>query len=182
MAKAVTNKAADKLERHLVQHREAFLAFVRSRIADPALAEDVLQESFAKAMKAADQLQDDENIVAWFYRILRHTIIDLYRRRAVQERALESIQLEVELPQEEAKEICKCLQTLVPTLTPQYAQLIQKVDLEEKPVETVAKELGISPNNLRVRLFRARHQLKLRLEETCKVCSTHGCLNCTCES
>jgi len=45
----------------------------------------------------------------------------------------------------------------------------------------VAKELGITPNNLKVRRHRARQQLRERLEEVCRTCAKHGCLDCSCE-
>ncbi len=71
-----------RLEEHLLKELDTFTAFARRRVSDPHLAADVVQESLLKAVKSADQLRDDESITAWFYRILRRTIIDLYRRRA----------------------------------------------------------------------------------------------------
>ena len=65
-------------------------------------------------------------------------------------------------------------------IAPQYADVIRQIDLDEKSPEAVAETLGISRNNLNVRLHRARQQLKQRLEETCRVCARHGCLDCDC--
>jgi RNA polymerase sigma-70 factor (ECF subfamily) len=74
------------------------------------------------------------------------------------------------------------MDAIIPTLKPEYAELIRKVDLAENSPANVAEELGITPNNLTVRLHRARAQLRERLVQTCQMCSKHGCLNCTCDS
>jgi DNA-directed RNA polymerase specialized sigma24 family protein len=75
---------------------------------------------------------------------------------------------------------CACMRRLLPTMTPQYASLIQQIELDEEAPESVAANLGITKGNLTVRLHRARQQLKRRLEENCRVCVTHGCLDCHC--
>jgi len=59
--------------------------------------------------------------------------------------------------------------------------VLQLADLDGQPADAVAKQIGISRNNLKVRLHRARRQLRTRLEQTCQLCATHGCLDCHCE-
>jgi transposase-like protein len=63
----------------------------------------------------------------------------------------------------------------------EYAQLIWQIDLLGQSRSRVAKRLGISPNNLGVRLYRARRALRSALERFCTTCPTHGFLNCACE-
>lgn len=167
----------------LLENLNEFVGFARQRLADPELAADAVQESLLKALKAADQVRDDESAKAWFYRILRRTIIDLYRRHDVQERAIARLERELAAPptEEEERVACGCLQKLIPTLKPQYATLVQRLDLDNEAAETVAASLGVTKNNLTVRLHRARKQLKERLNQTCRMCAKHGCLNCTCD-
>jgi RNA polymerase sigma-70 factor (ECF subfamily) len=55
------------------------------------------------------------------------------------------------------------------------------VDLLGQPRSRVAKRLGISPNNLGVKLHRARRALRGALMRFCTTCPTHGFLNCACE-
>jgi RNA polymerase sigma factor (sigma-70 family) len=176
--------SAAQLAEHLLQHRDEFLAFVRKRVADPELAADLFHDSLLKVLQRGEQIRDGESVVAWFYRILRHALIDLYRRRAVRDRALRSLQAEVDprLTPEDRKSLCACLQALLPTLKPEYSELIRTVDLGEESVEAAADRLGITPNNLNVRLHRARQQLRARLVESCRLCATHGCLDCDCET
>ena len=173
----------DNLETILLANLEQFTAFVRRRIADPELAADVVQDSLLKALKSADQIHENESAVAWFYKILRNAIIDVYRHRDVSDRAIEQLtaDLETDLQTDGKREICRCLNRLLPTLKPEYGELIQKLDLNEEAPETVAKGLRITTNNLNVRLHRARLQLRDRLEQTCQMCSKHGCLDCTCD-
>ena len=175
--------AADQIEKHLVKQHDAFLGFVRKRVGDPDLAADIVQEGFLKAMKHAGELQDDESVVAWFYRILRNAIIDAYRRRDARSRALDTFQMESSaMSPEEERTLCRCLRPLIPTLKPEYAEVVNRVELERQPMEVAAKELNLSVNNLRVRLHRGRKQLQERLEQSCRTCAKHGCLDCTCDS
>jgi RNA polymerase sigma-70 factor (ECF subfamily) len=171
----------DKLT-SLLKNVDEFTGFARKRLGDPNIAADAVQESLLKALKAADQIRDEENAKAWFYRILRRTIIDLYRRRDARERALAGLEPELNSPpdQEEARVVCACMERLLPVLTPQYSVLLRRIDLNEESPDSVAASLGISRNNLNVRLHRARQQLKRRLEENCRVCAKHGCLDCQC--
>ena len=77
--------------------------------------------------------------------------------------------------------MCACVLDLVPTLKPEYAAVIE-ADLAERDPESVADALGVTRNNLKVRRHRARQQLRARLEETCRLCAAHSCLDCTCSS
>jgi RNA polymerase sigma factor (sigma-70 family) len=133
-------------------------------------------------MKSAGELRDNESVIAWFYRILRRTIIDAYRRRDVRRRALDAFEAEPSdtMTTEDERTLCGCLRLLVPTLKPEYAEVIERVELQQQPVESVAAELGVSASNLRVRLHRARKQLQERLEQTCRICANHGCMDCDC--
>ena len=172
----------ETLKSSLLDNVKEFTAFARKRLGDPELAADAVQESLLKAVKAANQIRDEENTKAWFYRILRRTIIDLYRRRDARDRALADFEREVNSPPdvEEERVVCACMERLLPEMTPQYADLIRQVDLHGAKSDAAAASLGISRTNLNVRLYRARQQLKQRLEETCRVCAQHGCLDCHC--
>ena len=173
-----------KLEDQLLKELDAFTAFARSRVGDPHLAADVVQESLLKALKSVDQVRDDEQIIAWFYRILRHTIIDLHRRRDTARRAIERFghELDHAPDAEEERTVCACMESLIPTLKPEHAELIRELDLAGRDPAAFAIEHGLSANNLRVRHHRARQQLRERLEATCRICAKHGCLDCTCGS
>ena len=172
-----------QIEEQLLQQLEAFTAFARARVGDPHLAADVVQDSLLKAVKSANQLRDNESVTAWFYRILRRTLIDLYRSRAANQRMVDRLEQELNAPPDaqEERTACACVEALMPTLKPDYAELIRRLDLERQPADEVGAVLGLNANNLRVRHHRARQQLRERLEQTCRMCAKHGCLNCTCQ-
>lgn len=183
-AHSPTAETSELLRGVLTENLSAFQAFAQSRLGDAELAADVVQEALLKALRAETNLEDGDNLVAWFYRILRNTITDLHRKRTSQARALEQFGHELDAGPDEATRqvICGCLHRLLPTLKPEYAEVLRRVDLEERESSTVAASLNVTPGNLKVRLHRARQQLRERLVETCRLCATHGCLDCQCEA
>jgi hypothetical protein len=59
----------------LLDARGQFLGYLRKRIDDPELAEDILQDSLLRAMRAAPDLRGDERVIPWFYRVLQYSIV-----------------------------------------------------------------------------------------------------------
>lgn len=108
--------AVKHIEEPLLKNLRTFVAFTRKRIGDSHLAEDVVQESLLKALRSDRKPTPDEDVVAWFYRILRRSIIDLYRRRDVREHALDRLQTELPEQPTAATErvLCQCVKRLLP--------------------------------------------------------------------
>lgn len=179
----------DDLLRPLVENEAGFRAFLRRRVSDEALAEDLLQQSFVRAVEHHHALKQNESIIPWFYRILRHALIDYYRSRASETRKHDAFLQELAVSGEDKAlppdavrpTVCACLYKLLPAIRPNYAELLRRVDLGGESPDAVAKDLRLSPNNLTVRLHRARQALRAGLEDSCGICSKHGCLNCACE-
>jgi RNA polymerase sigma factor (sigma-70 family) len=173
----------DKTLEVLLQNHRRFLAFLERRVGAQTVAEEILQSAFAKAVEHEDEL-DQDTVVAWFYRILRNALIDHYRRQDVEKRALEKRAYEVSREEygsaELERTICECFKQLLPTLKPEYSEVLEQVDLGSSSVSEAAKTLGITANNAAVRLHRARLALKSRLKQTCRTCAAHGCYDCTC--
>ena len=167
----------------ILENFQTFVGFVRKRVGDPHLAEDIVQDSLLKALSADNKPTDEENIVPWFYRILRRSIIDVYRRTDARARALEKFAQE--FPEEPGAEderlLCQCFKKLLPSIPAQYRDVLMAVDLQDEDIGEVANRLGVTRNNLTVRLHRARKHLKDAVTETCQACSDEGCLDCTCE-
>lgn len=172
----------DALQAELLAHRDTLLGFIRSKVSDPQAAEDILHDSLIKAMGALDQLDDEEKLVAWFYRIVRNAIIDRQRSRQTEEKYLEKYARDVdpfETPNER-DELCQCFRELIPALKDDYQEMIETMELGEADAAEVAERLDITTNNLKVRRYRARQKLKQELEVTCGKCAERGCLECTC--
>jgi RNA polymerase sigma factor (sigma-70 family) len=168
------------MARLVAGHRD-FLAFLEARLPNRETAEEVLQSAFARTLEKGGGIRESESAVAWFYRLLRNALIDHYRHKATEARALERHGHEL-LPNEEELRgaVCACMRTLLPNLKPEYTEMLRRADLEEIPIGQVASDLGITTNNATVRLHRARQALKRELERSCGTCATHGCLDCSC--
>lgn len=164
----------------LVPHIKAFRGFVRRRVADPQVADDIVQDSLLRAVRAAPELRDADALLPWFYRILRNAVTDHYRRRDVAGRALQSVADDPQPGPDDETEACACLADLVGKLKPEYAELIREMDIGGVDLSTMAERLNISRDNLKVRHHRARRALRTLLERTCRTCAAHGCLDCTC--
>jgi hypothetical protein len=62
--------AAGKLA-ELVANRTQLLGFVERRVRNHDLAEEILQEAFARGLQRVGQVRSGDRTVAWFYRLLR---------------------------------------------------------------------------------------------------------------
>jgi RNA polymerase sigma-70 factor (ECF subfamily) len=177
----------ENLVAFLDESRDHVLTFIESKGVDSERAEDLLQTSLLKALRAADDLRDEEKLVSWFYQIVRHAITDARRRKAREEKyrmKYEAQHDDGELkeamdPEDEAM-ICRCFRALLPTLKEEYRVMIEEMELGDRDPEEMARHLGITRNNLNVRRHRARRQLRQRLEALCTWCPEHGYDDCGC--
>jgi RNA polymerase sigma-70 factor (ECF subfamily) len=171
----------------LVASHARFLAFLERRVASREAAEDILQDAFVRVLTRGDSLSNEEAAPAWFYRLLRNALIDHYRRRGAEQRALEGAAREPE-PVSDAVDaavydtVCGCVGELIETLIPEYARALREIDLAGGAVAKFAEAVGFTPNNASVRLHRAREALHKQLVLSCGTCATHGCLDCQCDS
>ncbi|MET4702031.1 RNA polymerase sigma factor (sigma-70 family) [Constrictibacter sp. MBR-5] len=181
-------RAADAaVRRALVESRRQILSFLRRRLGSSEAAEDVLQAFMLRAIERLAQLRDVRTVRGWLSRILASTIVD-HQRRSTRRRQREAVMspndleaFEIEADEELDEAVCNCLYKLLPTLKSEYAEVIWRVDLLGEPRDRVAASLGITLNNVTVRLHRGRQALKKRLEEMCLTCPVHGFLDCRCE-
>ncbi len=174
----------DHVEDILLRYRSKLLGFIQKRVNDSDVAEDVLQEGLLKAIQSAGDLRDEDRVIPWFYQILNHAIVDMYRKRNMETKYLEAYarDLAPEASLEDEAALCECFRELLPSIKPEYSELIEQLELQHADPNRLAEKLHIQPNNLKVRRYRARQVLKQRLEETCRMCAVHGCLDCTCQS
>jgi len=175
----------DAVVRALVTNHRRFLDFLERRTRNRADAEDVLQSAFVRAIERGGSLRVGESAVAWFYRLLRNALIDRYRAEERRGRAHEGLaaggtKSEVEDVELHA-EVCRCVLDLLPTLKPEYADLLRRVELEGEAVHAAAQVIGITPNHAGVRLHRARKALLREVQRSCRTCASHGCLDCSCD-
>ena len=109
----------------LLEQRRAFLGFLERRVGDRDLAEDILQDSFAKAVERIDSVRDEGAVVAWFYRLLRNAVVDHSRRVGAAARTLDQYARELDALTEpddaHRDQVCSCVRALVDTLNRHFA-------------------------------------------------------------
>src|SRR5262245_36225783 len=66
----------------LDQHGDALYRYARSRVGNRELAEDLVQDAFLAALQARDRFEERAAVRTWLISILRHKILDHYRRAA----------------------------------------------------------------------------------------------------
>ena len=175
-----------EFEAALVNNQGDFLKFLTRRLRSADDAEEVLQQFYLRAIRNASKVRNSERVVAWLYRVLRSTLVDHYRREAAR-RSNVSAFAQVQLIHEGADEsggkgqVCPCLHKVLPTLKPEYCDVLWRVDLAGESRSRVAETKGLTLNNLNVRLHRARQALKRALLSRCETCTDVGFMDCECD-
>lgn len=174
------------VEAALTENHRAFLRFLARRLGTEQEAEDVLQDFYLKALSKAHGIRRSESVVTWLYRTLSSTLADHYRvreRRTRYEAAYAREQPgQAESPDADLHTlVCQCLYKLLPTLRAEYAEVLWRIDLIGEPRRSAARALGLTMNNLTVRLHRARQALKSALLRSCETCPEHGFFDCACD-
>ena len=140
------------LVRRVLEQQAEFLGFLRRRLGSHAVAEDLLQQSVVRAVERHHSLKNDESVVPWFYRILRHAVINYYRAHDAETRRDDAYLRNLVQTGEDQEpafddlkpSVCACLSRLLPTLRPNYAELIRRIDLDGEAPQRIAEDLKIS--------------------------------------
>lgn len=184
---AATKGVDAAVRQALVESRRDMLVFLRRRLGSGEEAEEALQRFSLRALERASDLRDVRTVRGWLGQVLASTIVD-HQRRAVRRRrrevSMEQIDIEslaVEPDVETDGAVCACLYKLLPTLKPDYSEVIWRADILGEPRDRIAASLGTTLNNVTVRIHRGRRALKQRLEEMCLTCPVHGFLDCRCD-
>ena len=145
-------------------HREALLrAALKLCHGNEALAEDMVQETYLKALLHQDRFAPDTNLQAWLLRILYNAIMSTYRHRQV---AKEGPYPEGFDPADAAKadtEVSDEILQAVRDLPEDHREIFLMAAMEDSPYQAIADKLGIPVGTVMSRLWRARRSLKQRL-------------------
>jgi RNA polymerase sigma-70 factor (ECF subfamily) len=121
------------------------------------LAEDCVQETARKALRASPGLRSDRNIRAWLFTILVNSIRDHFRSPAQSEEAIPEPVWDLEtFSLATAHDVRRALAQLSP---PQRAAVVL-VDLEEFTISEAAQMLKLPPGTVASRLARAHAALR----------------------
>ena len=160
----------DALERHLLESRERIVACVHARLGESGVDGDVLHEALLRALRAAPEFRDELRLSAWFDAVVLQAVSDL--RRQTRGSSPSAVGMAHDpasgaAASDAAPEAIHCLEPLLPTLKPEYADALA-ADLRDEDLGATAERFHITPINLKVRRHRAREVLRARLEEACR--------------
>jgi RNA polymerase sigma-70 factor (ECF subfamily) len=148
---------------------------------NPTDAEDLVQETFAKAFAAFHQYQDGTNLKAWLHRILTNTFINTYRKKQRQplqantddvedwqmaraeahtSGGLKSAEVEAleRLPDRDIREA-------LAQLGEDFRMAVYYADVEGYAYKEIADIMGTPIGTVMSRLHRGRKQLRALLED-----------------
>jgi RNA polymerase sigma-70 factor, ECF subfamily len=171
------------------RHGDVLYRYALLRLRHPALAEEVVQETFLAALQARERFSGRSSERTWLVGILKHKIADYYRQVS-RERPVEDVQAWTEETREafdgghwnmdqgagplewggsaesvvQEKEFREILSQCLSYLPERLAAAFTLREMEALNTKEVCKILNISATNLWVMLHRARHQMRQCLE------------------
>ena len=157
------------------QERERLEHFVRKIVDDADEAENIVQETFAEAYRQIGDFRGEAKVSTWLFSIARHLAYGHLRKSKrhnyKEHETIEFLQAEKSdastVTQEavERSERKHIVHDALQELPEHYRRVVQLRDLEEQSTAETAEQLGLTEVNVRVRLHRARKQLRDHLCE-----------------
>jgi len=154
------------------RHRGAVFAAVSSRIGGAEIRRDLTQEVFATALAKLESLSDPTRFRAWVLQIGRNAAIDVLRKREREGRTESFDDLTVPPPSSDAGPATVAeMRDLQQRVTESFGSLSTRdatalalsVHMGFGPSD-MALALGVTPNNAKVILHRARTRLRRAVE------------------
>jgi len=136
-------------------------------------AEELTQDTFVKAFKKLDTFKGDCNFSTWLYRIAYNTAVSATRKKkmvfpVLEENILENISdetVDAMLEKEDDEQLLQKLEEAIDSLDTEEKSLITLYYLEEKSTAEVAAILGLTTDNVKVKLFRTRKKLYITIKD-----------------
>ncbi len=142
--------------------------FIRSRVADDAEAEDILQEVFIRIHRALCCDEEWQRPEAWIYQIARNLIIDHYRRRRETTELPETLPAEPDMPEDDpTSELALSLRETIDELPDAYRQALILTEYQGLNQKELAEKMGITLSGAKSRVQRARLKLRDLLLRCC---------------
>ncbi len=168
-------------------HGDVLYRFAILRVKDQHVAEDLVQETFLSALRASDRYKGDSAFGTWLIGILRHKIIDHFRKNTVEIRASDVTLWEEEDDREffddtghwkqslhdwkdspdklvENREFWNVFQACLAGLPEAHRRAFTLEEIDGMKGEEVCKILSVTPANFWVMLHRARSKLRKCLD------------------
>ena len=137
-------------------------------------AEEVSQDVFIKAYRSLADFKGNSKFSTWLYTITTTTCITFLRKKKLEIHSLDNekvfaaadhIDGGLSANQIEQKSKVAMVNEAIQLLSPDDAEVVTLFYKGEQTLEEIAQILGIEPNNVKVRLHRARTRLKERMQK-----------------
>jgi RNA polymerase sigma factor (sigma-70 family) len=148
---------------HLAAQARPRVVAVASRLVGADEAEDVVQEALLRGYLALSTLRDAERFDAWLCGIAINVAKMRLRTRAARERALAGLADGNPAPAPDESELLALVRDAVDVLPESRRDVVLMHYVDDLSCEEIARVLGTTPGAVRVRLHRARAQLRNRL-------------------
>ena len=164
---------ADLIKRHQRFVFTLALRFAKTR----EDAEEIAQDCFIKAYRSLNSFQRQSKFTTWLYSIVYTTAMTALRKKRVDTDSIDDentyIQIEnqmggYDVNNVENKSRSYYLNQAIAQLLPDDATIITLFYNGEQSLEEIGQTMGIEPNTVKVKLFRARQRLKEKLERNLK--------------
>lgn len=180
-------------EQWLEAHGNALYRYALSRLRDEHKAEEAVQETLVSALQARDRFAGDASVRTWLIGILKHKILDQFRRESrevsldeseissgedddIIERSFShdghwSIKIADWGDPEKALEnqqFWTVLEFCLERMPARHAKLFLMRELQDESTESICAYFGITPDNLWTIFYRARLMLRRCMEESVK--------------
>jgi RNA polymerase sigma-70 factor, ECF subfamily len=163
--------AEREVREHCLQHLDALYTFARWLVQDAEEAQDLVQETYAKALRSGDQFRIGTNLKAWLFQILKHLFLN--RRRQVgrgraytqdtRGQVMPSRLGAAETGHTIASDLRLDVNRAIQQLPEEFQLAILLSDVEEFSHEEIAAILGCPVGTVKSRLSRGRALLRRAL-------------------
>jgi RNA polymerase sigma-70 factor (ECF subfamily) len=139
-----------------------------------ALAKDLVQETYLRAWKALDKLNDIGAAKSWLITILRREYARTFERKVPKFTDIDTVVIpeDSELEPDDCTEI-KLLRQSIMELAPKYREPLLLQVVLGNSCQEIADQLGISKSAVMTQLFRAREKLKSQLRKDGVTANVH---------
>lgn len=150
-------------------HQVELRGFLRGQVKEPAVADDLLQDVFLKAMREGQDFCDLDNPRAWLFRVARNALTDGHRLRKHWVAVPDHLPDERSPQRAPVDELDACITATLPDLTPGDRDILSACDLGAMSQDAYARATGLSLPAAKARIRRARERLRDALALRCHV-------------
>ncbi len=157
--------AGEELGRAFIAGRAELVGYAKQRLGDEGLAEEAVQETFVRALRAKRPFDPGRGPVrAWLFAIERRVITDLARARAHRRAAAVAADAAMLDDGAEARATAAQIGSALEQLSSEHRQVIVEIYLKGRRPAELARSLHLAEGTVRSRLYYALRNLRRQLE------------------